>query len=121
MPWSEMPRCAGAEESEDLTDLTGSALAVWKRAGTARATAAAAKTACMYLSGLILDLPAPAEEEVRSFPAKADPAIELTMNSAKTKPCGTFSSPRGERAGVQRKTKVYIAPARGGSKKRGES
>lgn len=46
-----------------------------------------------------------------SLPARALPAMLHTMKQAKMKPCGRCS-PRGDSAGVQRKTKVYMEPSK---------
>ena len=50
------------------------------------------------------------ESVARSWPARAEPAMDATMKQAKIMPWG-ICSPWGLRAGVQRNTKVYMEPS----------
>mmetsp|Transcript_5039 Transcript_5039/g.10933 ORF Transcript_5039/g.10933 Transcript_5039/m.10933 type:complete len:204 (+) Transcript_5039:855-1466(+) len=70
----------------------------WKRNGTAMATADSTKTATMKRSTLA---------RLMSMPVRALPAMHAVMKHEKTMPWGIFS-PEGLRAGVQRKTNVYM-------------
>ena len=50
------------------------------------------------------------ESAVSRWLEKAEPDIEATMKQANIMPCGMVS-PLGDRAGVQRNTKVYMEPS----------